>query len=85
MVRDVRANLDLFRRSCSVCYMIAGEEGTTHTSGVACMKIPLESSTDGWEDFKKLLTFVSGLVCWYCLLPTVRIIRYLQMGFHGLG
>lgn len=74
MVHDVRANIAKFRRSCSVCYMIAGEEGTTHIAGKACMKIPLDDSTPGWKNFKESLAFVAGIMCYYCLLPTVRAI-----------
>ena len=75
MVDDVRDNIAGFRRSCSVCYMITGEVGTTHVAGKSCMKIPLDDiSTPGWKAFKNTLAFVGGIFCFHCHLPTVRAI-----------
>lgn len=74
MVQDVRANISANIRGCPVCYMIGGEEGTTHTAGKKCPKMPLiDATTPGWKSFKDDLNFVEGIYCWKCLLPTVRI------------
>lgn len=72
MVKDVRANISANFKGCSVCYMIAGEESTTHVSGDSCPKMPLGLDTPGRPNFKKELTYTSGIVCYNCLLPTVR-------------
>ena len=52
MVNDIRENIANNRFGCSVCYMIAGEEGTEHSAGASCPKMPLTSTTVGWSKFK---------------------------------
>lgn len=71
MVQDVREDVAAHYNGCSVCYMIAGEPGTTHRSGRKCLKMPLTTTTVGWPDFKERLKFIEGILCWDCLLPTV--------------
>jgi hypothetical protein len=77
MVRDVREDIKARYNGCSVCYLIIGNEDMDHTSGTGCKTLPLEESTDGWVDFKKQLKFPPGVLCWNCLLPTVRIVFFL--------
>lgn len=77
MVQEVRENLDGMNDGCSVCCVIAGEVDDSHLSGEACPRIPLGESTEGWSDFKEHLQFAPGIVCYNCLLPTVRV-RWLK-------
>lgn len=72
MVTDVRANITANIRGCSVCYAIVGDITTNHTSGNKCTKLPLTAQTTGWMAFKDKLKFPSSIVCFNCLLPTVR-------------
>jgi len=71
MVTDVRANVAASVSGCAVCYMIAGEEGTTHISGKNCPKIPLSEYDKEWQEFKNVkMKLRSGLYCFSCFLPT---------------
>ena len=74
MVHDVRQNLKAKYHNCSVCYMIAGKEDSSHISGSSCRTVALDETAKGWADFKAKLKFPPGIICWNCLLPTVRII-----------
>ena len=74
MVHDVRQNLKAKYHNCSVCYMIAGKEDSSHISGSGYKTIALDETANGWAEFKAKLKFPPGIICWNCLLPTVRII-----------
>lgn len=63
MVHDVRADLEATKGTCSVCYIIAGEEGATQTSGDKCPKIPLTGEDKEWVKFKNDLKFPGGIMC----------------------
>lgn len=70
MIQDVQSNLERHYGECSVCYAIEGLSETDHESGVHC-RIPLAESTPGWYDFKAMLHFQRGIMCFGCLLTTV--------------
>ena len=82
MVRKVQEDIAIHYHGCSVCYMIVGQEDKGHISGAGCQHLPLEESTEGWEDFKKNLKFTPGLVCFRCFLPTVQTPWLLWDGVH---
>lgn len=74
MVIDVRADLEANFGGCSVCYATVGhDDWRGHESGDECPIIPLEDQmTEGWLDFKANMKLPRGVMCWNCLLPTVR-------------
>ena len=73
MVGDVRADVEANILGCSVCYLIAGEVNMSHKAGINCTKLPLVNETAGWLAFKNDLKFREGILCYYCLLPTVSV------------
>lgn len=74
MVYEVREDLDAISNGCSVCYAIADhQDWREHKSGKTCLSYPLEdSTTEGWLKFKKSMNLPEGIMCFNCLLPTVR-------------
>jgi hypothetical protein len=84
MVYDVREDLKEHYHGCSVCYMVGGKEDRSHVSGSNCVRLPLDESTDGWGDFKAKLKFPPGVLCFNCLLPTVRT-TLLKFSYAELG
>lgn len=77
MVGDVRADLiaNASDTHCSVCRAIGGyDDWREHASGKDCPMAPLDDAlTDGWTLFKDSMKLPKGVVCWNCLLPTVRL------------
>ena len=72
MVQDVRGQVMAKYGGCSVCLMIGGREETEHESGQRCPTLQLDDSAEGWLEFKSTLRFPNGIMCFNCLLPTVR-------------
>ena len=74
MVYDVRADLVRNYGGCSVCYATVGDDDWRgHVSGANCPTIPLDENENAdWRCFKNNLELPGGIMCFRCLLPTVR-------------
>ena len=73
MVREVRADLDAHIHGCPVCWANGYEDWADHKSGPSCPTEALEdATTEGWKLFKNSMNLPIGIMCWNCLLPTVR-------------
>lgn len=82
IIRDVREHLETIDGGCSVCYMIAGVEDRSHESGARCPRAPLKEDNEDWLAFKRDLRFPKGIICFGCLLPTVRVSERLDLTRH---